>query len=309
MLKENFNTILEKQRQEIQSNIVLTEKFMLDESLHENLKPSPLKSLDQIIKERQTETQSRLQHFLEEIRTSIKRLHQKSTEEERAQLRVWIAKLWIKRLKWDQTTSSTENSFSEEEVVAALEEGDGLLTIMEMLTLSKWQQPPLTEKETPSTGAQVTANIDADNQWAPMPDEEGFKIIYAIIQRCVNDCQVEMISGLYRLSLMLNPLQRDLWMEYAQHTWVFETADIAESIYRYALEIFPGDFYVRICIAEFYHATEKDLEAKAFVTSALDQLKAHHCEHTPTYLAFAELNEELKAEKVGAEKVGAEKFM
>lgn len=278
MSEENFNALLEKQRNEMKSTLASTEQFIFNESLTENLKPSPLKSLDQLIKERQTQAHTLLSHFIEELRHSIDHLHKKSTEEEQQQLRLWMATFWAKLIQWQMDSTDI---LHEEDILAGLE-GNKVWEMMEVLVMLKRERP-------------VAANAkDAFEEEPPKIGQEGLEIIYAIIQRYINDYDLKGVSGLYRLSLMFNPLQRDLWMEYAQHAWTFETPEVAEAIYAYALDLFPGDFYIRICFAEFFHATERDAEAKNLTEDSLKQLREHRWEDTPTYEAFIELNKELR---------------
>lgn len=280
MLEETFNTLLEKQRSEVQSTLASTEQFIFNESLTENLKPSPLKSMEQLIKERQVQAHTLLVHFINELRDSIELLRQKSTEEQQQQLRVWVATFWFNLIK-QQTDSVT--TLSEEEVVAALE-GDKLWETLEVLVMLN-RQPP----------SEIDVQESLEQEEISQVEHAGTEVIYAVIQHCINECELKGVSGLYRLSLMFTPLKRNLWMEYAQHAWTFETAEVAESIYLYVLDLFPGDFYVRICLAEFYHATERDAEAQGLVERSLTELKENRLEDTPTYEAFIELGEEIKA--------------
>ena len=232
--QELFHAILEEKRKETQSNLASTEQLLLNESLNKNLKPSPLKSLEKLVKERQSQAHALLTHFLEELRYSIAYLHEKSSEEEQGQLRIWVARL----LKKNAQHEDLIRSLSEEEMIAALE-GDLLWDLLETLLIAKPQHPCEKEScqvkcepealERANTTHTTHATPEMDD--APtFPDEEGLQVIYAIIQRCINNCEMEMVSKLYRLSLMFNPLQRDLWMEYAGHVWAFETPEKAEAI-------------------------------------------------------------------------------
>lgn len=283
MVQKKFETILEKKREEVESNIALTQKVILNESLNDNIKPSPLKSLEQIIKERDTQAQTMLANFLEGLRNSIRYVQQESTEDQQQILRVWAAKRWVEHMK---------EPMAEEEALVELE-GDLLWEVLEILTMARPDDTSLEEAEAENDPVKYTEDFSGALE-EPTSPISGIAVIYSIIQRCINNDQLEMISGLYRLSLMLVPLQRDLWMEYAQHAWTFETPESAEAIYQYACELFPGDFYVRICMAEFYHATARDVEATPLVISALKELTESHCEQTATYQAFNELKGELR---------------